>query len=51
LTFLEKGYQNRAKSQYEILKNLYSRAADMLLQEIRNKEQQEMELKRRGLRK
>jgi tetratricopeptide (TPR) repeat protein len=51
LIFLEKGYENRAKSQYEILKNLYSRAADMLLQEIQHKEQEAMELKKRGLRK
>lgn len=51
LILLEKGYQNRAKSQYEILKNLDSRAADMLLQEIRHKEQEEMELQKRGLRK
>ena len=51
LIFLEKGYQNRAKIQYEILKNLDSRATDMLLQEIRHKEQEEVELEKRGLRK
>jgi tetratricopeptide (TPR) repeat protein len=51
MTFLEKGYQNRAMTQYEVLKNLDSRAAGMLLQEIRHKEQSELELKRRGLRK
>lgn len=51
MAFLEKGYPNRATVQYETLKNLDPRAADMLLQEIRHKEQQEMELKKRGLRK
>lgn len=49
LTFLEKGYPNQANVHYETLKNLDSRAADMLLQEIRHKEQEKMELKRRGL--
>lgn len=49
LTFLEKGYPNKATVQHEILKNLDSRSANMLLQEIRHKEQEAMELKRRGL--
>jgi tetratricopeptide (TPR) repeat protein len=51
LTFLERGYQNKAMNQSEALKKLDPRAADLLLQEIQHKEQEEMELKRRGLRK
>jgi len=51
LTFIEKGYPNKATVQHEILKNLDPRAAVMLLQEIQHKEQEAMELKRRGLRK
>jgi tetratricopeptide (TPR) repeat protein len=51
LTFLEKGYPNKAMIQYEILNSLDSRAANMLLQEIQHKEQEAMELKKRGLRK
>ena len=50
LSFLEKGYQNKAVKQYEVLKNLDPRAADMLLQEIRHKEQDAKGLKTRGLR-
>jgi len=51
LTFLEKGYPHKATIQYEILNSLDSRAANMLLQEIRHKEQEAMELKSRGQRK
>ena len=50
LTFSERGYQNKAMDQYEILKNLNPRAADMLLQVIRQKEQELKDLKKRGLR-
>jgi tetratricopeptide (TPR) repeat protein len=50
LIFSEKGYQNKAMKQYEVLKNLDPRAADMLLQVLRQKEQEEQDLKRRGLR-
>lgn len=51
LTFSEKGYQNKAMNQYGLLKNLDPRAADMLLQVIRQKEMEEEDLKRRGMRK
>lgn len=50
LTFSERGYQNNAMNQYEILKNLEPQAAGMLLQVIRQKEQEAKELKKRGLR-
>ena len=51
LTFSEKGYQNKAMKQYGVLKNIDPQAADMLLQVIRQKEEEEKDLKRRGLRK
>jgi tetratricopeptide (TPR) repeat protein len=51
LTFSEKGYQNKAMRQYGVLKNLDSRAADMLLQVIGQKQQEEKDLKERGMRK
>jgi Tfp pilus assembly protein PilF len=50
LTFSEKGYQNKAKDRYEVLKDLDPRAADVLLQTILQKEREAEDLKRRGLR-
>ena len=49
LTFSERGYQNKAMNQYEVLKNLNPRAADMLLQVIQQKEEELKDLKKRGL--
>jgi tetratricopeptide (TPR) repeat protein len=51
LTFSERGYQNKAMTQYEVLKNLDPRAAEMLLQAIQQKEQEAKGLKTRGPRK
>jgi tetratricopeptide (TPR) repeat protein len=51
LTFSEKGYQNKAMNQSEVLRKLDPRAADMLLQSVRQKEQEAMDLQRRGLKK
>jgi tetratricopeptide (TPR) repeat protein len=48
LTFSERGYQNKAMNQYQVLKNLDPRAAEMLLQVIRQKEQEAKGLKKRG---
>ncbi|MCK4428453.1 MAG: tetratricopeptide repeat protein, partial [candidate division Zixibacteria bacterium] len=50
LTFSERGYQNKAMNQYEVLKNLDPRAAEMLLQVLRQKEQEAKALKKRGSR-
>jgi len=50
LTFSERGYQNKAMNQCEVLKNLDPRAAEMLLQVIRQKEQEAKGLKKRGSR-
>jgi tetratricopeptide (TPR) repeat protein len=51
LTYSERGYQNKAMEQQEILKKLDPRAADMLLQVIRHKEEETADLKKKGLRK
>ncbi len=51
LTFSYKGYQNKAMKQYEILKDMEPKAAEMLIQAIRKEQQGAEELKRRGMRK
>jgi tetratricopeptide (TPR) repeat protein len=51
LTYSERGYQSKAMEQFEILKKLDPRAADMLLQVIQHKEQEAADLKKKGLRK
>lgn len=51
LTYSERGYQDKAMEQYEILKRLDARGADMLLQVIRHKEEEAAGLKKKGLRK
>jgi Tfp pilus assembly protein PilF len=51
LTLLERGYLNKAAVQCEALRNLDPKAAGMLSEEIRHREQEAMDLKKRGLRK
>lgn len=51
LTYSERGYQNKAMEQYEVLKNLEPRAANMLLQVIQHKAEETEDLKKKGLRK
>ena len=51
LNYSERGYQDKAMEQQEILKKLDPRAADMLLQVIRHKEEEIQDLKKKGLRK
>jgi tetratricopeptide (TPR) repeat protein len=48
LTFLERGYPNKATLQYEVLKNLDPKAANMLLQITQREEQEATEQKKRG---
>lgn len=50
LTFSERGYQNRAMEQYEVLKTLHPRAAETLLQVILHKEKDAEDLRKKGLR-
>jgi tetratricopeptide (TPR) repeat protein len=51
LTYSERGDPSKAMEQQEILKKLDTRAADMLLQVIRHKEQEVSDLRKKGLRK
>jgi tetratricopeptide (TPR) repeat protein len=51
LTLLERGYPNKAAVQCEALRNLDPKAAGMLSEEINHREQEALDLKKRGLRK
>jgi tetratricopeptide (TPR) repeat protein len=51
LTLLERGYPNKAAVQCEALRNLDPKAAGMLSEEINHREQEALDLKKRGIRK
>ncbi len=51
LTYSERGYPEKAMEQYEILKKLDARGADMLLQVIKHKEEELEDLRKKGVRK